>query len=123
MVANTEGAHSPPVGRLMLPQGSDGRSRFRVIKDGEIHILNHIMVSGVRYSHAIVIETAMHLYRKLTRNESFSTPEGAGEILQWGIAPEAVFAAEQGWLRFDGGLAMSLRGREQNISYRLRAPK
>ena len=123
VVANTEGAHSPPVGRLSLPRGDNDKTRFRVIRDGDIHILSHIMVSGVRYSHAIVIETAMHLYRKLTRNESVSTPEGTGEILQWSIAPETVFSAKQNWLRFDGGLAMSLGGREQAISHRVRAPK
>ena len=123
VVANTEGAHSPHIGRLSPPHGSDDRSRFRVIKDGEIHILNHILVAGVRYSHAIMIEAAMHLYRKLTRNESISTPEGAREILQWGMSPESVFAAKQDWIRFDGGLAMSLGGREQSISHRVRAPK
>ena len=81
VIANTEGAHSPPVERLSLPQGDKDRTRFRVTRDGDIHILGHIMVSGVRYSHAIVIEAAMYLYRQLTRNESISTPEGAGEIL------------------------------------------
>ncbi len=122
MVANTEGAHSPPVGRLTLPQGQNDKARYRVIKDGEIHILSHIMVSEVRYSHAIVIETAMHLYRQLTRNESIDTPEGCGEILQISAAPEAAFTAKQDWLRFDGGLTMSLGGREQSI-HRVRAPK
>ena len=123
VVANTEGAHSPPMDRLMLPQGDKDKTRFRVIKDGEVHILNHIMVSGVRYSHAIVIEAAMHLYRQLTRSESISTPEGSGEILQLSTAPEEVFTAKQDWLHFDGGLAMSLGGREQSISHRVRAPR
>ena len=123
VLANTEGAHSPPLDRLSLPQGNEDKSRFRVIKDGEIHILSHIMVSGVRYSHAIVIEAAMYLYRQLTRNESISTAEGAGEILQLSIAPEAVFGSVQDWLRFDGGLQMVLGGREQSISHKVRAPQ
>ena len=123
VIVNTEGAHSPPVERLSLPQGHQDRTRFRVIRDGEIHILSHIMVAGVRYSHAIVIEAAMYLYRQLTRNESISTPEGAGEILQLSSAPETVFVADQDWLRFDGGLQIALGGREQSISHTVRAPQ
>ena len=94
----------------MLPQGDEDRARFRVIRDGEIHILGHIMVSGVRYSHAIVIEAAMYLYRQLTRNESISTPEDAGEILQISLAPEDVFAARQSWLCFEWRTRNGLRG-------------
>ena len=123
VIANTEGAHSPPMDRLMLPHGADDRARFRVIRDGEIHILSHITVCGVKYSHAIVIEAAMYLYRQLTRNHSVSTPEGAGEILQFSVAPEAVFVDGQDWLRFDGGLAISLGGGEQSITHRIRAPR
>ena len=122
VIVNTEGAHSPPLERLSLPQGDEDRTRFRVIRDGEIHILGHILVSGVRYSHAIVIEAAMYLYRQLTRNESISTPESAGEILQFCFVPEAVFAAKQHWLSFDGGLMASWGG-EQSISHTIRAPR
>ena len=85
LVVNTEGAHSPHVERLMLPQEETDKARFRVIRDSEVHILGHIMVSGVRYSHAIVIEAAMYLYRQLTRNKLISTPEGAGRF--WNSAP------------------------------------
>ena len=123
VIANTEGAYSPPVDRLSLPQGNEDRTRFRVIKDSEIHILSHIMVSGVRYTHTIVIEAAMYLYRQLTRNESINTPEGAGGILQLSSAPEAVFTTRQDWLHFDGGLQIALGGREQSISHKVRAPQ
>ena len=123
VIANTEGAHSPPMDRLMLPHGADDPARFRVIKDGQIHILSHIVVCGVRYSHAIAIEAAMHLYRQLTRNDDIVTPEGAGEILEFNVAPEAVFEDGQDWLRFSGGLAMSLGGGEQSITHRVRAPR
>ena len=47
LVVNTEGAHSPPVERLMLPKEETDKTRFRVFRDGEVHILGHIMVSGV----------------------------------------------------------------------------
>ena len=122
VLVNTEGAHSPPMDRLMLPQGTDDNARFRVIRDGDIHVLSYIVVCGVRYSHAIVIEAAMFLYRQLTRNESVDTPEGAGEILQFRLAPEAAFADGQDWLRFGGGLVASIGGGEQSIAHSIRAP-
>jgi hypothetical protein len=123
VMANTEAAHSPPVERLMVPPGDKDKTRFRVVKDSEIHILSYITVCGVRYSHAIVIETAMYLYRKLTRNKLIKQAEGAGEILVLGFAPNDVFLPSQNWLQFDGGLAMAFGGAEQSISHRVRAPR
>ena len=123
VIVNTEAAHSPPVQRLMVPTGEKDKARFRVVRDSEIHILSYITVCGVRYSHAIALETAMYLYRQLTRNASIKRPEGSGEILQFNFAPEAVFSAGQDWLRFDGGLAMSFGGGERSISHRVRAPR
>ena len=123
VMVNTEAAHSPPVQRLMLPKGEKDEARFRVVRDSEIHILSYITVCGVRYSHAIVIEAAMYLYWQLTRSKSIKQPEGAGEILQFSFAPEAVFSPGQNWLCFDGGLAASFGGAERHISHRVRAPR
>ena len=78
VTVNTEAAHSPPLERLMIPEGEEDKARFRVVKDSEIHILSHITVCGVRYSHAIVIQAALHLYQKLTRNTSIW--ESKGEV-------------------------------------------
>ena len=72
-----------------------------------IHILSHIKVCGVRYSHAIVIEAALYLYRKLAQNKSIKLPEGEVNIPVFGFAPADVFSSDQDWLRFDGGLALS----------------
>ena len=108
----------------MLPAGDEDKTRFRVVKDSEIHILSYITVCGVRYSHAIVIETAMYLYRKLTRNKLIKQPEGAGEILVLGFTPpNDVFLPDQDWLHFDGGLGITFGGAEQSISHRVRAPR
>ena len=123
VMANTEAAHSPPVQRLMLPTGDEDKTRFRVVKDSEIHILSYITVCGVRYSHAIVIETAMYLYRKLTQNKLIKQPKGAWEILVFGFAPNDVFLPGQNWLHFDGGLGIAFGGGEQSISHRVRAPR
>ena len=76
VTVNTEAAHSPPVERLMFPEGDEDKARFRVIKDREIHILSHITVCGVRYSHAIVIQAALYLYQELAENTSIARPEG-----------------------------------------------
>ena len=123
VTVNTEAAHSPPMERLMIPEGDQDRARFRVVRDREIHILSHVTACGVRYSHAVVIETAMYLYFELARNTSFGLSEGAVGIPVLGFIPEDVFAADQSWLRFDGGLTLSLRGIGQSITHRVRAPR
>ena len=123
VMINTEAAHAPPVDRLMMPKGGKDRTRHRIIEDAHIHTLGCIRVCGVRFNHAIVIETAMYLYLKLTRNESISRPEGAREGLSLGFAPEDAFSDEQDWLRFDGGLTITLGGRSQSVSHKVRAPR
>ena len=122
-IVNTEAAHSPPIDRLMLVQGVEDKARFRVAKDSEIHILSYITLCGLRYSHAIAIETAFYLYRQLSINEAIKSPEGAGPIMQWSLFPPDVFATDQRWLCFDGGLAIALGGRDQSICFRVRAPR
>ena len=120
---NTEGAHSPPLERLMLPEGDNDRARFRVARDSEIHILNHITVCGVRYNHAVVIQAAMYLYRELAGKPSFGYSEDEEGIPVFCFIPDDVFSLDQSWLRFDGGLALSLRGIGQSITHRVRAPR
>ena len=107
----------------MLPEGDKDKARFRVVKDSEIHILSHIQVCGVRYSHAIVIQTALHLYRELAENSSFRQSEDEVGIPVFCFIPDDVFSPTQAWLRFDGGLAFSLRGVGQTITHRVRAPR
>ena len=123
VTVNTEGAHSPPLQRLMLVEGAGDKTRFRVVKDREIYILSHIEVCGVRYSHAIVIEAALYLYRKLAQNKLIELPKGEVNIPVFCFTPADVFSSDQAWLRFDGGLAMSFGGGEQSISHRIRAPR
>ena len=123
VTVNTEAAHSPPLERLMLPEGDEDKARFRVVRDREIHILSHITVCGVRYSHAIVIQAALYLYRELAVNKSLWQPEGQVGIPVFGFIPQDVFLPDQNWLSFDGGLALSLRGGEQSVTHRVRAPR
>ena len=123
VTVNTEAAHSPPLERLMVPEGDEDRARFRVVRDSEIHILSHITVCGVRYSHALVIQAAMFLYRELSGQSSFGLSEGSVGIPVFRFVPEDVFSSDQQWLRFNGGLAMSLRSIGQSVSHRIRAPR
>ena len=123
VTVNTEAAHSPPMQRLMIPEGNEDRARFRVVRDREIHILSHITVCGVRYSHAIVIQAALCLYRELAGNTPFGLSEGDVGVPVFGFIPDDVFSDSQKWLRFDGGLAFSLRGVGQSITHRVRAPR
>lgn len=123
VTVNTEAAHSPPLERLSVPQGHEDRARFRVVKDSEIHILSHITVCGVRYSHVLVIQAAMYLYRELARHSKFRLSESDVGIPVFGFKPEDVFSPNQSWLRFNGGLAISLRGTGQSVTHRIRAPR
>ncbi len=122
VTVNTEAAHSPPLERLMLPKGDKDKARFRVVRDREIHILSHITVCGVRYSHAIVIQAALYLYRELAGNKAFWQPEGGVDIQVFRFVPGDVFSPDQNWLGFDGGLTFSLKGGEQYVTHRVRAP-
>lgn len=123
VTVNTEAAHSPPLERLMVPEEDNDRARFRVVRDKEIHILSHITVCGVRYSHAIVIQAALFLFCELARQSSFGLSEGGIGVPIVHFVPDDVFSSDQTWLRFDGGLAMSLRSIGQSISHRIRAPQ
>ena len=121
LTVNTEGAHSPPVSRLMRAEGDD-KSKVAKNRD-DVRVLSHIEVCGVRYTHAIVIEAALYLYRALTRYKSIWQPQGEVSVPVFCFVPSDVFSPDQDWLRFDGGLAMSLGGAKQSISHRVRAPR
>ena len=123
VMVNTEGAHSPPVFRLFLEKGNKDDARPRVTKDGNIHILSHITICGIKYSHAVVIQSALYLYRILKQNSSIKYPEGKVDIPVFGFVPDNVFSPDQDWLQFDGGLAISLGGAEQFVSHRIRASR
>ena len=118
VTVNTEGAHSPPLERVFVVEDSEDKTRFRAVKDGEIHILSHITICGVRYSHAIVIQCALYLYQQLYKY----TYQQPAAIPVFGFSPEGAFGPDQSWLRFFGGLALTLGGAERFISFEIRAP-
>ena len=120
LTVNTEGAHSPPTSRLMRVEGEE-KSKVARNRD-EVRILSHLQVCGIRYSHAIVIEAALYLYEQLARTGSPWRPQGEVNMPVPCFVPTDVFSPSQGWLGFDGGLAMSLGGADQHVSHRIRVP-
>lgn len=124
IVANTEAAHAPPIDRLAeVAGGEKDHLRAQAAKASELHILSNVRVCGVRYYHAIVIQTALYLYQKLFDTKSIP---GFAEELKLPVLcfiPVDEFSPEQRWLSFDGGLMMSLGGREQVISHNIRGPR
>ena len=117
---NTEGAHSPPMDRLMKPEGQDD-IRDRMIADSDAYILGNLRVCGVHYNHAIVIEAALALYQQLAQNSFFERPPGYLNIPLFCFVPEDVFSPNQKWLDFAGGLIVG--GQGQGLTYTVKAPK
>ena len=120
ITANTEGAHSPPMDRLMKPEGQHD-VRDKMIADSDAHILSNLRVCGVHYNHAIVIETALYLYQQLAQCKFFERPAGNRKIPLFCFVPENVFSPNHRWLGFAGGLIVSYHG--QRHTYNVRAPK
>ena len=118
VTVNIEGAHSPPLDRVFVVEGSEDKPRFRVVKDGEIHILSHITMCGVRYSHAVVIQSALYLYQQLCKY----IVQQPVEIPVFRFLPDGVFGSDQTWLGFSGGATLALGGVGRSITFEIRAP-
>ena len=112
-----EGAHSLPLNSLMRFQdGSNGADK------SHIGITSHLTVCGMKYHHAVVVVTALYLYQHLILNTSMERPPGDLNIPVPSFVPNDVFSPEQDWLKFDGGLTVTLGGGEQDILHNIRAP-
>ena len=119
MVATFEGAHSINVSRLLQPQDEQSRGPFRY---RERHILDNVTVFGVKYTHMVVVETALYLYERLVDVGHVERPEKEWRMRASFVAAEGEgFFESAEWLGFAGGLILSLGGREQSISHRIRA--
>ena len=122
-IANYEGAHALYVARFSRTQDEKDTD---LSKHPEVHILNNVKIMGVKYTHIIVIECALYLYKKLVANRGFATPEGAEYIPITVIrnkTPENSFPSAQNFLAYDGSVACSFGGRGTLISHRIRAVK
>ena len=121
MVVNTEGAHAPPLDRLMIPKGTKDEARRRIVDNYKLHILGRITVFGVRYDHLITILAGLHLYYRLTRSGLGEKLGGPGSIPVVRIQDNLPTGLE--WLGFDGGLAPAIRPEGQTILHSIRVPR
>ena len=121
MVVNTEGAHAPPLDRLMIPKDTEDEARRKIVANYRMHILGHITVFGLRYDHLITILAGLHLYYRLTRSEISEQLGGPGPIPVVRISDDLPDELE--WLGFDGGLAPAFRPEGQTIVHRVRVPQ
>ena len=121
MVATFEGAHSIDVSRLL--QAADEKSKGP-FKNPERHVLDNIVVFGMKYTHIVVIECALYLYEMLADGSHIERL--ADE--KWRLRPSFVttdpagfFSTNQNWLAFAGGLILSFGTAERSINNRIRA--
>ena len=104
-VVNHEGAHALNVSRLLEVQESKPR---RPPREAALHILNNITFFGIRYTHLIVIETALYLYERLLNETSIPRPSGDIYLVKPGFAcpEEQARSSRPDWFRFDGTMVM-----------------
>ncbi len=121
MVVNTEGAHAPPLDRLMIPKGTKDEARRKIVDNYKMHILGRITVFGVRYDHLVTILAGLHLYYRLTRSGISEQLGGPASIPVVRIAHDLPAGLE--WLDFDGGLAPAIRPEGRTIVHTVRVPK
>ena len=104
-VSNLEGAHAINVARLA---DVEGHKPLKAARNPEPHILNNITLFEIRYTHLIVIETALYLYAKLLDEPSIQRPLGDIYIVEPGFdCPlEQATSPRPNWLRYDGEVTM-----------------
>ena len=125
-VVNHEGAHSINVSRLLQTENEINlkSNRNSPAKNPEQHILNNIKLFGIKYTHIIIIESALYLYDKLVDIGEIERPKG--DIFR--VKPclctdlsEDVFGNDTSWLAFDGGLMLSFGSTKQVIKHKIKA--
>ena len=122
ITVDTEGAHSVDTALLMQPMEERDR---RVVQNSALHILNALVVAGFHYNHAIVIETAMYLYRRLF-DAGFAPAPGAEMLMpDFSVTmPDGhdAFGSETKWLVFAGGFNILHGNRPRKTAHRITAP-
>ena len=120
-IANYEGAHAINVSRLSKPESET--KNYQPANNPGLHILNNIKVCGLKYTHIIVIESALYLYGKLIKNElckSLKDEIPKLEISYSLSSSEDIFLNCDKWLSYDGGFLMSFGGKKRTISHRIK---
>ena len=120
MVATFEGAHSINVARLLQPADEQARGP---LKNPERHILDNIVVFGMKYTHIVVIECALYLYEMLADGGHIERLDDE----KWRLRPSFVttdptefFSTKQDWLKFDGDLILAFGVDSRSITHEIR---
>ena len=118
-VVNYKGAHALNVSRPF--DTGEGRPR-KPVKEAALHILNNITLFGVRYTHLIVIETALYLYERLLDETSILRPGGDLYLVRPGFAcpEEQARSSRPDWLRFDGTMVMVFSSESRSTRHQIR---
>ena len=121
-VVNFEGAHSLSTSRLATFQGE---KPSKAAANPAPHILNAVTLGGIRYAHAIVIETAMYLYDCLREAEAIERPLGEIYIVKPGVhcSPEQARSTTPDWIQFQGTMMVSFLTAPSVIRHEIKAPK
>ena len=120
-VVNYEGAHSINVSRLLK---TENEKDSKPAKDPEFHILNNISILGMKYTHIIVIESALYLYGELLENKGIEKPKGETYLVKpcfFTSSSEDVFSNNPSWLTYNGGIILSFGDQKKLISHKIRA--
>lgn len=120
-VATYEGAHSINVSRLLQTEGEPSKAPFR---HPERHILDNVRVFGMKYTHIVVIESALYLYEMLADGgyiKRLDDEEWRLRLSFVALEQGDFFANKQVWLDFAGGLILALGATERTINHRIRA--
>ena len=125
-IVTHEGAHSINVSRLSEPENE---ANFKLKKNSpaknpEQHILNNLMVFGIKYTHIILIESTIYLYSNLIDNGEIERPKGDIYLAKpclYSELSENVFWNDPNWLAYDGGLILSFGSTKQVIKHKIKA--
>ena len=118
-VATYEGAHSINVSRLSQ---TENETNYKPANRPDLHILNNLKIFGIKYSHIILMETALYLYDELLKHKEIERPKGAIYLVKPAfVEPADAFSHCRSWLAYDGGIMLSFGHKPQLISHRIRA--
>ena len=112
--------HSINVSRLLQAEDEKPDGPF---KHPERHILDNVTVFGMKYTHIVVIECALYLYEMLADGghiERLADEKWRLRLSFVTLDEVGFFSAKQDWLRFAGGLILTIGTAERSITHRIR---
>ena len=97
-----------PRDQRIPPVRRGGTQTRKPVREAALHILNNVTFFGIRYTHLVVIETALHLYDRLLKETSIQRPGGETYLVKPAFAclEDQAISSRPDWLRFDGTMVM-----------------